>query len=298
MRFPDHLKFWLQYLNKNDLSISIELTGDEQVRIDMYCKPPCKKNTFIKYGNPANSFSKIHKTGYAYDWHRIIDKSETRNCHTAFKDIAHIFDEPTFCKSRPISEKNQNNVLLPLDSLRHLTFHQDKLNLSRKHNKAVFRGAVYQPHRKQFLTHASKINICDVADTGNKAQKNILGHPKHFLSVKDQLNYKMIFAIEGFDVASNLKWIMGSNSIPVMPKPKMETWFLESRLKPNQHFLEISDDFLDIEEVVTKAISEKGLLEYINEESKKYANDFKDIKRQYQLARVVIERYFNYYSSL
>jgi len=298
VRFPDHVKFWFKYLTKKDLSPSIELTDDEQIRLDLYCKRPIEKNLFLSGGCPANSFSKIHKTGYAYDWHHIIDKSETRNCHAAFKDIAHIFDEPTFCKSRPISENNHNNVLLPLDSLRHFTFHQDKLNLSRKHNMAVFRGAVYQPHRKQFITNASKINICNVADTSNKVQKNIFGHPKHFLSVKDQLNYKMIFAIEGFDVASNLKWIMGSNSIPVMPKPKMETWFLESRLKPNQHFLEISDDFLNIEEIVTKAISEKGLLEYINEESKKYASDYKDIKRQYQLARVVIERYFNYYRSL
>ena len=39
--------------------------------------------------------------------------------------------------------------------------------------------------------------------------------------------HKFILCIEGNDVASNLKWVMSSNSVAVMPKPKFESWFME-----------------------------------------------------------------------
>ena len=48
----------------------------------------------------------------------------------------------------------------------------------------------------------------------------------------DNLNYKFILAIEGYDVATNLKWIMSSNSLAVMPRPTYATWFMEGTLIP------------------------------------------------------------------
>ena len=53
--------------------------------------------------------------------------------------------------------------------------------------------------------------------------------------------------MEGNDVASNLKWVMSSNSIAVMPKPKYETWFMEGLLIPDQHYILIKDDYSDLE---------------------------------------------------
>ena len=58
---------------------------------------------------------------------------------------------------------------------------------------------------------------------------------KNKISIEDHLKYKFIMCVEGVDVATNLKWVMSSNSIAVMPKPKIESWFMESKLIPNKH---------------------------------------------------------------
>ena len=47
------------------------------------------------------------------------------------------------------------------------------------------------------------------------------------LSILEQLEYKFVLCLEGNDVATNLKWVMSSNSLAVMPKPRYETWFME-----------------------------------------------------------------------
>ena len=38
-------------------------------------------------------------------------------------------------------------------------------------------------------------------------------------TIREHLDYKFIMALEGNDVASNLKWVMSSNSIAVMTRP-------------------------------------------------------------------------------
>ncbi len=76
--------------------------------------------------------------------------------------------------------------------------------------------------------------LCDLQDTYTG------------MSLYDHLHYRYIMALEGNDVATNLKWIMSSNSIAVMPRPTCETWFMEGRLIPNYHYIEIADDFHDL----------------------------------------------------
>ena len=49
------------------------------------------------------------------------------------------------------------------------------------------------------------------------------------ISIQAHLNCKFIMALEGNDVASNLKWVMSSNSIAVM-QAYCETWFRREHL--------------------------------------------------------------------
>ena len=86
---------------------------------------------------------------------------------------------------------------------------------------------------RRCILHTQK-NICEEIlgpPPCNIGQTNypIEDHPwqKKFLSVKKQLQYKFIFCPEGNDVATNLKWVLSSNSSGMMPKPKFETWFME-----------------------------------------------------------------------
>jgi hypothetical protein len=50
--------------------------------------------------------------------------------------------------------------------------------------------------------------------------KNVAEWVKPKISIYDHLKYRYIMSLEGNDVASNLKWIMSSNSIAVTPRAK------------------------------------------------------------------------------
>lgn len=88
--------------------------------------------------------------------------------------------------------------------------------------------------------------MVDVGDVSRKAVKPEWKAEK--MTISQHLDYKFIMALEGNDVASNLKWVMSSNSLAVMPKPTCETWFMEGRLIPNYHYVEVKPDFSDLEE--------------------------------------------------
>ena len=68
------------------------------------------------------------------------------------------------------------------------------------------------------------------------------------MSIVDQLHHKFIISIEGNDVATNLKWIMSSNSLCFAAKPKFETWYMEGRLIADHHFVQVADDYSNVEE--------------------------------------------------
>jgi hypothetical protein len=72
-------------------------------------------------------------------------------------------------------------------------------------------------------------------------------YEKPHMTLNELLSYRYILSIEGNDVASNLKWAMSSNSVVVMPKPRVCSWFLENMLEPYIHYLPVRDDFKDLE---------------------------------------------------
>ena len=290
MRLQNHIKFLLDNLKGFDTQRANNLTLFEQRLIENCCKDSL--NPFLTDPKPINSVPKFKSSAYSYDWYRIFGDKDERVCQYQFGDVDFTFEQATFTKSRPIRNDNANSVLLPLDTIRHLTFIKDSQNFQTKNNTAIWRGAAYQPHRKLFLEATNGLDNVDIADTAIKSQSTLRSKPAAYLSIKKQLANKFIFAIEGNDVASNLKWVMGSNSIPVMPKPKYETWFCESFLVAGQHYIEIAPDFSNTQEVLDYYLSNSKLPTEINKESKEYAANFRNRKRMFELARVVADRYF------
>lgn len=115
---------------------------------------------------------------------------------------------------------------------------------------------------------------------------------KPFISVEEQLKYKFILSIEGHDVATNLKWIMSSNSLCFMPTPKFETWFMEGKLIPNVHYVHVKDDYSDmIEKMDYYSNNENEALKII-ENSKKWVEKFRNEKLEKTLSIKVLEHYF------
>lgn len=290
MRLQNHLKFLLDNLKGFDTQRAKNLTLFEQRLIENCCKESL--NPFFTDPKSINSVPKFKSSAYSYDWYRIFGDKDDRVCQYQFGDVDFTFEQATFTKSRPIRNDNANSVLLPFDSIRHLTFIKDSQKFQTKNNTAIWRGAAYQPHRKLFLEATNGLDNVDIADTAIKSQSTLRSKPATYLSFKKQLANKFIFAIEGNDVASNLKWVMGSNSIPVMPKPKYETWFCESFLVAGQHYIEIAPDFSNTQEVLDYYLSNSKLATEINKESKEYAANFRNRKRMFELARVVADRYF------
>ncbi len=112
------------------------------------------------------------------------------------------------------------------------------------------------------------------------------------MSLWEHLDYKFIMALEGNDVASNLKWIMSSNSLAVMPRPTCETWFMEGTLLPNVHYVEVKEDFSDFEERINYYITHPDEAEQIIKNAHQYVEQFLDKEREDLISLAVLDKYF------
>lgn len=299
LKFLWHLQFWgffiktglIRFFNRNQSDVSYKLAYPDLV--SYYCKI---KNDF-KVGSESSRLSDVKltsSTGYSYELFRILSGfKRSFRFNYLWGDVIHVPDEPTFVKSRPISGDNANSVLLPLDTYRHLRFVNDPLSYDEKLPTAVWRGACHQPHRLAFLKSAVELDFCDVADTSRTSLKS---GQKAWMPLEDQLKYKVIFSIEGNDVATNLKWIMSSNSLCFSPKLVYETWFREGQLIPNVHYVEIQSDFSDIEEKFNYYMDHPEEAKIIIQNANNYVKPFMNQALQYDIAREVASQYFKYAS--
>jgi hypothetical protein len=234
-----------------------------------------------------------YKSVYFFDTYEFIRYfRKNLRFNFLFGDITEIPEVPSLLKSRPIQGDNENSVLLNMDKVRHFIFLNDKLPFEQKMNRVIFRGAVKgKPRRQQFMQMYFGHPMCDLgvvyeADDGPpewKAKK---------ISLYDHLNYKFIMALEGNDVASNLKWVMSSNSIAVMPKPVYETWFMEGTLIPNHHYIEIKSDYSDLEERLNYYIDNPAEALKIIANAHAYVDQFKDKEREKLISLLVLQKYF------
>lgn len=198
---------------------------------------------------------------------------------------------PAIVKSRLLSSDNQNSVILKLDKLRHFMFVKDNKNFLEKKNQAIFRGKIRSSRiREAFIQRYFGSSICDCGVVGKNE-----GCPDEWMvpkkTIREHLDYKFIMALEGNDVASNLKWVMSSNSIAVMTRPTCETWFMEGRLIPNYHYIEIKDDLSDLEERLNYYIYHPDEAQLIIEHAHEFVAQFFDGQREQLISLLVMEKY-------
>src|SRR5690606_18133402 len=105
---------------------------------------------------------------------------------------------------------------------------------------------------------------------------------------------KFILALEGNDVATNLKWIMSSSSIAVMLLPKYETWFMEGRLVPDYHFICIKVYFSYLVVSLHYFIRHDDKAMTIVRNAHDYIDQFKNKKREDIIALKVLRKYFDF----
>jgi len=207
-----------------------------------------------------------------------------------FGDVTFVPKEPAIVKSRPIHGENANSVVLNLDKVRHFTFVNDKKDFRQKKNMLVGRSYATQAHRIKFLEMYINHPLCNVGKiNNNNKHPNLL---REILTFDEHLEYKFILCLEGNDVASNLKWVMSSQSLAVMPLPKYETWFMEGTLIPNFHYVLIKDDYSDLEERMKYYMEHTEEAIEIIENAHRYIAQFKNRQREDLISLLVLEKYF------
>ncbi|RST88075.1 lipopolysaccharide biosynthesis protein [Aquibium carbonis] len=205
-----------------------------------------------------------------------------------FGDVTKVPPTPTIVKSRPIREDNTNSVLMKLDRLRHFDMPPDERRFEDKQPFAVWRGTQNNPARKLLAErYASHVDHDIGFSESRSAHLN-----KRFLSVRDQLAFRYVVSIEGNDVATNLKWIMASKSICMMPRPRFETWFLEGQLQPDVHYVELRDDFGDLDDRIAYCEANPEMMRSIIANANRYVEQFKDESRERLASLLVLQKYF------
>ncbi|MBB6462953.1 glycosyl transferase family 90 [Flammeovirga kamogawensis] len=240
-----------------------------------------------------------HSSSYYFDLTLITDFfKKDKKINFLFGDITHIPSEPTIVKSRPISNQNQNSILLKLNKIRHFNFISDWIRFKNKKNMLVTRGQVFANHenRINLLEKYFGHPLCNIGNTRSDLKPIETPSGNTFLvdkmSIEKQLNYKFIFCWEGNDVATNLKWVMSSNSIAVMPTPKYETWFMEGTLIPDFHYIHVKDDYSDLIEKIEFYSTHIKEANKIISNSHKFVNQFRNLKRELQIQALVLDKFF------
>ena len=272
-----------------DVSESARATVED--RVSYYLK----KNTDFVVSDRSRRLSEIpptKKSAYYFDLRRVVRYfPDGARFDYEFGDVVHVPDVPTFVKTRPLGVENENSVLLKLNTPRHFLRTRDRTEYETKKDGLLWRGTAHTAPRDAFIERYHDRPGFDVGQT-NVDERAAPARVKPFMSIPDQLQYKFIMSIEGNDVASNLKWIMSSNSVCVMAAPRNESWFMEGRLIPGEHFVQVKDDFSDVEEQVHALIERPEKSRHIIANAKAHSAQFTDAGMERLVSLKVLEKYF------
>lgn len=296
---------WLLRIRKVFLLHKVEGRDDWAVickRVNYYCKDVASFDTsqWQKESVVLADQKIIHPKVYYLDslrYTRYFPQSlRWRICSG---DVNFVPTLPSVVKSRPIGRDNENATLLNLDRVRHFVFLDDHIKWSSKKDKLIFRGSIGQVKGTEFKKNRydfmQKYFGHPLVDAGEVMEGGRFVNPEwgcSKLTLYDHLRYKFVLALEGNDVASNLKWVMSSNSIAVMPKPRYETWFMEGQLVGGYHYVEIADDYSDLEEKLRYYLEHPSEAEAIIQHAHEYVDQFKNRRREAIISLLVLDKYF------
>lgn len=235
---------------------------------------------------------KMHriKTNYFLDlYHHLRHFDRSLRFHYRFGDKYFIPDQPTFLKARALCEENANGVIMKLNKIRHFCFVRHDRSYESKLDRVVWRGNGKQAQRQVLVERYADHPLCDVGQANDHGDAR---YRKPYLTMAEQLKNKFVLSVEGNDVATNLKWIMSSQSLCFMPRPTRETWFMEGRLIPDHHYVKVKDDFSDLDERLRECISEPDRCRAMVANANDYVRQFLDEDLESLIALYVLDKYF------
>ena len=96
----------------------------------------------------------------------------------------------------------------------------------------------------------------------------------------------------GPNSGKSLMWPECQNSLAVMPRPTCESWFMEERLVPGVHYIEVKDDYSDLEAQLDYYSSHPDEAKEIARRANEYVNQFRDLRRERYIGLRVLMKYF------
>jgi hypothetical protein len=317
---------WIVFGRINGLNKNTDIVKESAITFLMGQNAFIDTNVKYYLGNVANVKYKYKNLNY----NTILNY--TKNSDVYSKEIVHFFcvsdrflfaagdvqsefQYPTITKSRPVNVIINKNVLLLLNKCRHYNSLNDVKNdipFRKKNAKLVWRGTTTGPFFVKNHFRASRSDLLlnwynshkfiDIA-LDHICQSSKVSHSdlifwnkfvKSKMSIKKQLMYKYIISVEGNDVATNLKWIMWSNSLVFMPVPTMETWFMEGRLIPWVHFIPLNNDFSDLYDKYFWCEKNQDKCEVIIKNAQNWVLPFTNDELQKSIAKNVVSAYISH----
>ena len=173
----------------------------------------------------------------------------------AHGDVQHSTSFPCFCKTRPIDDKT--NIILLLNFKRHWkdVFNLPKIDkpFDKKKSIVIWRGGTTGNEKRsgnRFSLIEKWYDVSDFIDVGfsqtSKKKESFKKYVKSYKYINKLLQYKYLISAEGNDVSSGLKWMLYSQSVVIMPKPTIVSWFMEDHLVPFKHYVPIKNDWSDL----------------------------------------------------
>ncbi len=272
-------------------SLTSEDLRTAEERAEYYCRRSLDGNGSIAASELRFPRSKPRHTGYFFPLRRLLNyfpQNLTFNYH--FGDVYDDVDVPTLIKARPIG--SQKATLLPLNAVRHFRFVvADETPWAEKLPMIVSRNEVHRKARVEFMDRwfgHERTDLGQVNASGGRSELWL----RERMTVDQQLGYKFVACIEGNDVATNLKWVMSSNSLPVMPRPTMETWFMEGLLQPGEHYVGLRDDYSDLLDKMDYYLSRPAEAEEMIRNNHAYVARFRNPRIELAAALLTLRRYF------
>lgn len=271
------------------------------------------------FDNKDNSEEKLRS--YFHQYVKVINNLDSSYCNKYFNDLYNYLNEykkynhsnniqflfvfgddinfkklPCFVKAKCI-QNDDYSVLLKLNSERHIGMlnHVKDVDIpfNFKQNKLLWRGSSTGNRIhfvNKFYNHPNSnidIKFSNLCQNVQAPSESVVG----IMSYSDMLQYKFIISIEGNDVATNLKWILLSNSVLLMPLPTKCTWFMEDTLIPFTHFIPIESDYSDVECKFQWCLNNLKKCEEISKNGTKYMEQFLDEENEKLITNEVIKNY-------
>lgn len=260
----------------------------------------------------------VHTHDHVYDTALKNLLVKTNNADKRFSfcrgDVITKYQQNNWSLSKNRSEGNTSSILLrSFNKNRHWNLYYNKpsdVSFDKKNNILFWRGtttgcsqhydAKYWNPRKvnRFIMIEKWFNTNPNIDVGfsfihrdwlkNKYNKYVKG------SVKPQefLKNKYILSIEGNDKDSGLSWKLNSNSLVLMPKPRVTSWLMECKLIENEHYLLIKDDFSDLEDKINWCHKNQKRCKEIINNANQFMEQFSNDKEEEKLEIDVLNKYF------